>query len=291
MATVYMFPGQGSQICGMGADVFPLYPHLVRQADQVVGFSIERLCLEDPEQVLDQTEFTQVALYVVNTLLYLEQIRETGKEPDWVVGHSIGEFNALFAAGVFDFLTGLELVTQRAALMAQIQGGTMAAVMGLSGATVAEILAEASLEDIDLAGWNAPQQVVIAGSVTAMAQATSVLLAQGALQVIPLRVSGAFHSRALQPAAEEFASLLEEYQLAAPQIPVLANYTARPYQASQLKDTLSQQLCHTVRWLETIHYLLQQDPNSDFIEVSSRPVLTRLVEQIRADIPNRSFSA
>lgn len=282
MTVAYMFPGQGSQTKGMGERVFKQYPHLVQQANATLGYSIEQLCLEGSDQMLGQTKYTQVALYVVNTLLYLDEIKRRGVCPDYVVGHSIGEFNALFAAGVFDFLTGLELVQQRAGLMDKATVGTMSVVLGLSADQVTAILEAAGSHMIDIAAWNAPEQVVLAGTPEALSELTPLFLDKGALKVHPLQVSGAFHSRAMQPAAKQFESLLGEYQLTVPKRPVLSNYTARPHQVNDLKSNLGQQLCHTVRWLETVEYILRQDAETTFVEISCHAVLTELVKQVKA---------
>lgn len=282
MAITYVFPGQGSQKKGMGQNVFKHYSHLVEQANAVLGYSIEKICLEASEQVLAQTKYTQAAIYVVNTLLYLEDTKRRERYPDYVAGHSIGEFNALFAAGVFDFVTGLELVQQRANLMSATSAGTMCVVLGLSASQVSNLLEAADLHMIDVAAWNAPEQVVLAGTQEALSTATPLFLSKGALKVHPLSVSGAFHSRFMQPAATQFEALLKGYQLSTPKIPVLSNYTAQPHQSENIKSNLSQQLCRPVRWLESIEYVLKKDAETTFVEVSCHPVLTRLIEQIKA---------
>ena len=127
----YVFPGQGSQVVGMGKDLFDEFKEYVDAADEILGYSIKELCLEDPNGVLGLTQYTQPALYVVNALTYLKEVKTTGVKPDFVAGHSLGEYDALFAAGVFDFATGLKLVQKRGELMSQAKGGGMAAVLGL----------------------------------------------------------------------------------------------------------------------------------------------------------------
>ena len=129
---IYMFPGQGSQSKGMGADLFDRFRHLAEQADDILGYSIRELCVDDPRDELGNTRFTQPALYVVNAMSYYARMEESGRAPDVVAGHSLGEFNALLAAGCFDFATGLRLVRRRGELMAQVSGGAMAAVMNAS---------------------------------------------------------------------------------------------------------------------------------------------------------------
>ena len=136
----YLFPGQGSQKKGMGLSLFEHYPELVKEADAILGYSIEDLCLNDPDDLLKQTQYTQPALYVVNALSYLERIKEDGKEPDYVAGHSLGEYDALFAAGVFDFATGLKLAKRRGELMAEARNGGMAAVIGMKENEIRKVI-------------------------------------------------------------------------------------------------------------------------------------------------------
>ena len=159
----YLFPGQGSQKKGMGLSLFEHYPELVKEADAILGYSIEDLCLNDPDDLLKQTQYTQPALYVVNALSYLERIKEDGKEPDYVAGHSLGEYDALFAAGVFDFATGLKLAKRRGELMAEARNGGMAAVIGMKENEIRKVIEENELQQIDIANLNSPNQIVISG--------------------------------------------------------------------------------------------------------------------------------
>lgn len=130
--TVYLFPGQGSQMIGMGKQLFEMYSELTEMADDILDYSIRRLCLEDPYKQLNQTQYTQPALYIVSALTYLDDIQQLGQKPDYVAGHSLGEYTALFAAEVFDFDSGLKLVQKRGELMSKASGGGMAAVVGLN---------------------------------------------------------------------------------------------------------------------------------------------------------------
>src|ERR1700722_298171 len=131
--TTYMFPGQGSQVRGMGSTLFTEFQDYVQKADHILGYSIEKLCLEDPDNLLNKTEYTQPALFTVSALSYIKKLKETNTAPQYVIGHSLGEYNALFAAEVFDFETGLKLVQKRGALMSKASGGGMAAIVGLTG--------------------------------------------------------------------------------------------------------------------------------------------------------------
>jgi len=158
----YLFPGQGSQHVGMGNDLFSLFPRELAAAQALLGYSVEELCLRDsPAGALQNTAFTQPALYVVSALTYLRKLRQTGRQPDFAAGHSLGEYTALFAAGVFDFQTGLKLVQRRGALMARVSGGAMAAVIGLPSDRIAAVLAAERLESVDIANMNSPDQTVV----------------------------------------------------------------------------------------------------------------------------------
>ncbi|WNV78056.1 ACP S-malonyltransferase [Bacillus atrophaeus] len=281
--TVYIFPGQGSQAIGMGRELFDKYPHLVRQADEIVGYSIKELCLEDPQGVINLTQYTQVALYVVNSLGYLEEVRQKGVLPDFLAGHSIGEFNALFAAGAFDFLTGVEIVAKRGELMEKASGGGMAAVIGMPPEKISQFVGGNGNNRLSIANLNSPQQIVIAGPKEDIEQAIPVLKKNGAEMVIPLKVSAAFHSPYMNDAAEEFRNFLGQYRMAELRIPVISNYTARPHQDKELVENLSLQLRSPVRWTESVEYLLEYS-NPMFIEIGSRNILTKLVNQIKTEV-------
>ncbi|WP_446038275.1 ACP S-malonyltransferase [Streptomyces sp. SID1121] len=281
MTLVHLFPGQGAHRQGMGRDLFPRYPHLVRRADALLGYSVEELCLDAPADKLTDTRYTQCSLYVVGALGYLDQVRESGEVPDFVAGHSLGEYVALFAAGAFDFLTGLELVRHRAEAMAKAGPGAMAAVIGLTEEALREALREHP--EVDIANLNAPTQIVISGSAADVREASGSLGGR-AEAVIPLKVSGAFHSRHMATAAEEFGTALRRFRLAPLRIPVVANTTARPHTDDRLADELRRQLTSPVRWTETVRFLLER-PEPVLHEVGPGQVLTGLVRKIREAAP------
>jgi malonyl CoA-acyl carrier protein transacylase len=147
----YMFPGQGSQARGMGGSLFDEFPELTAKADEVLGYSIKALCLEDPGRELNKTQFTQPALYVVNALSYYKRLKDSGETPDYVIGHSLGEYNALLAAECFDFETGLKLVKKRGELMSQATDGAMAAIVNASREQIAAVLKEKGFDKVDIA--------------------------------------------------------------------------------------------------------------------------------------------
>ncbi|XVS67696.1 ACP S-malonyltransferase [Actinosynnema sp. CA-299493] len=273
---VVAFPGQGAQAKGMGADLFDAFPEHVAAVDDVLGYSIRELCLRDPGRALRSTEYAQPALYVVCALSYLHG----GHRPDVLVGHSLGEYAALFAAGAFDFETGLRLVQGRGRLMARATGGGMAAVVGLDLARLERLLAEQGLDELDVANHNAPEQHVLAGPDDALDRARPVVeRAHG--RWVRLGVSAPFHSRYMRPAAEEFAVLLDDVELRDPLITVLSSVDGEPYRPGGVKEVLARQMTSPVRWTDTVDRLLA-DGDVEFVEVGPGRTLTALVEGIRA---------
>ena len=276
-----LFPGQGSQAKGMGRHLFDRFPDLTAQADQVLGYSIRELCVDDPRQQLNQTLYTQPAIFVVSALAWYEHLASHGK-PDFVAGHSLGEFNALLAAESFGFETGLRLVRKRAELMSAAADGAMAAVLNLDAADIEAILRDHGLDQIDIANLNAPSQTVISGAREQIARAAP-LLEAGKGRCIPLNTSGAFHSRLMEPARQQFEAFLASFDFRAPAIPVIANITAQPYQPGAVAANLARQLTGTVRWHESIAYLLALDPGQQMVELGHGEVLTNLLKKIRSE--------
>lgn len=277
----FVFPGQGSQAVGMGKDLFPLFPELINQADEVLGYSLVDLCLNDKDQKLNQTQFTQPALYTVNALSYLQKTQDGENIPNYLAGHSLGEYNALFAAGVFDFLTGLKLVQKRGELMGQAHDGAMAAVIGLGAEKIRQTLKAHQLANVFLANDNTYQQQVISGDRAEMEKAQAIFSGiEEEVRVIPLKVSGAFHSALMADAQQEFRTFLSQFSFQALKIPVIANVTAKPYPANETAHLLAEQITHPVRWVETIEYLLAQG-EADFQEVGPGKVLAGLLRRIR----------
>jgi malonyl CoA-acyl carrier protein transacylase len=275
----YLFPGQGSQAKGMGGDLFDTYPEMTAIADEVLGYSVKSLCLDDPRGELKQTEFTQPALFTVNALSYRHKVEEAGSHPDCLAGHSLGEFNALHAAGSFDFETGLKLVQKRGELMSQATGGAMAAILNGTRDQIEATLVEGGFKNIDLANFNAPKQIVISGLREEIA--ASEKLFTGDMVFHPLNTSGAFHSRLMKGAQGKFRSFLKAFSFSDPKIPVIANYSALPYKNGQVAATLVKQIASCVRWSESVEYLLDLDADIEIVEVGHGNVLTKLVDGIR----------
>lgn len=260
-ATAWLFPGQGSQRKGMGAELFARYPEHCATAQEILGFSVPDLCLEDRDGLLKRTRYTQPALFVLNALAYLDRA-DREPAPAFLAGHSVGEYNALFAAGSFDFETGVRLVGRRGELMDAATGGAMTAVVGPDVEKVPAALAEAGLDDVDIANHNSPEQIVLSGSEEAVTAAAALIRQAKLGRCVPLAVSAAFHSRHMAAAAAEFATFLRRFQLADPRIPVVANVTARPYEPGRLLDVLSEQVRSPVRWSDSMRYLLEQGVRS-----------------------------
>ena len=283
MTRIFVFPGQGSQRKGMGAGLFHQFPEVTAAADAELGYSIEQLCRDDPDQKLTETAYTQPSLYTVNTLSYLKRIEETGRKPDFVGGHSLGEYNALFAAGAFDFVTGLKLVKKRGELMNQATGGGMAAIAGFGVDQIRDVLRRSGLDTVDIANLNAPDQTVISGLQQDIQAVRSVFEEAGARKFIPLRVGAAFHSRYMKAARNEFEDFLQNFEFLPIQIPVISNAHAAPYEPGQIKDNLCKQITHSVRWTESVQYLLNQ-PDPEFEEIGPGNVLKGLIRKIRAKV-------
>ncbi|MFF8652525.1 ACP S-malonyltransferase [Streptomyces huasconensis] len=278
---VYGFPGQGSQAKGMGKDLFDEFPEQTALADSVLGYSIRELCVDDPRRELKLTRFTQPALYVVSALAWLREQRQNPAPPDYFVGHSLGEYVALFAAGTFDFETGLRLVARRGELMNRADGGRMAAVLKCDLETVERALTEHGLTALDIANHNAPGQFVLAGPTEQITVAKPVFERLGA-HYVQLNVSAPFHSRYLRETAEEFGRFLAGFTLRDPAVPVVANVDARPYRPGEVARQLARQIASPVLWTDTIRYLMGKG-DFTFVELGPGRVLDKLVTKIRAE--------
>jgi trans-AT polyketide synthase, acyltransferase and oxidoreductase domains len=279
----YVFPGQGSQVKGMGAGLFEEFSDLTQKADEVLGYSIKDLCLNDNENKLSQTVYTQPALYVVSVLSYLKKIKDGESKPNYLAGHSIGEYAALFASGALDFETGLKLVKKRGELMFRETGGQMAAVVGLTKDQVEQVLKDNGFDRIDVANMNTPNQIVLAGYGEDIQKAKSVFTNhKNCILYTVLNVSGAFHSRYMQPAKEEFMEYLKQFTYSEMKIPVISNVYARPYKPLKIMETLSEQLVSSVQWTDSIRYLLAKGVE-DIIQVGPGRVVQGMVKNIIRD--------
>lgn len=281
---ILMFPGQGSQHLGMGKDLFERYPTQCRDAEEILGYSLVGLCLQDREGRLNQTAYTQPALYFVCCLTYLDTLRQAGRrfqDPlgGCLLGHSLGLFPALFAAGVFDLMTGLRIVSKRGELMQAIRGGGMLAVLGVSAEKLQEKLIQLDCFDVDVANDNAPSQVVLSGKEERMRQLSPLLEKEG-LRCVLLPVSGAFHSHYMEPCRVQFADFLRGFDLKAPQKTVISSTSGNPIGGEHLIEEMAFQLIKPVRWSLTIQSLLRRYPQAHFVELGPGRVLTNLQGKI-----------
>jgi [acyl-carrier-protein] S-malonyltransferase len=288
----FLFPGQGSQSVGMGADLaanIPASLKVIEEASQQVGYKLDSLCFYGPAERLSQTDVTQPALFTVSVAA-LRALTEQGVTAEAAAGHSVGEYAALFAAGAIDFYAGLRLVSQRGLAMnraALANPGAMAAVLGLEGSVVANICKEITSPDGEIvvpANFNGGGQVVISGTQSGVDAASVLLKTRGARKVIPLAVSGGFHSPLMKAAAEEMRGYLSSAVIANTNIPVVANVTA-DYESStdEIKNNLAAQVDGSVRWEESMTRLLN-DGFDFFIEIGSGTVLAGLLKRITKDV-------
>ncbi|MFJ4966511.1 Polyketide biosynthesis malonyl CoA-acyl carrier protein transacylase PksC [Streptomyces sp. ADI96-02] len=278
-----LFPGQGSQFRGMGADVFGHYPGITRFACDLLGYDLPARCRDNQDDVLSRTECTQPALFTVNALHLFERERREGRPADCYLGHSLGEYNALLAAGVFDFETGLRIVRKRGELMAAASGGGMTAVLNTPVAHLLKVLGEDGVEGVDVAAHNTDSQVVIAGSDGAL-RAAHASLQERNIRFAALRVGAAFHSRYMASARAEFELFLRGFTFAEPAVPVISNATGRPYERGTIPEMLSRQIVEPVRWSDSIRYLLALDADLECEEIGGDALL-RMVKSIAKSSP------
>ena len=280
-----LFPGQGSQRRGMGHGLFDSVAEFLdieKDLDQLLGYSVRDLCLHDPGNRLRDTRWTQPCLFLVNALYYRSA---RPQRPQALMGHSLGEYNALLAAGVFDLLTGMRLVQKRGQLMGALQGG-MAAVIGLSAERVERILSDSGLARLDIANYNARHQIVVSGPVEDIKGAAAIFMRSGAQMYQPLAVSAACHSRYMTSAAAAFDDFLGGFTFTAPGLTVISNVTAEPYppdaSSAVIRSLLVRQITSPVRWVQGVDYLISAG-HDEFTELGPGDVLTRLVRQIQRD--------
>jgi [acyl-carrier-protein] S-malonyltransferase len=295
MRTAFLFPGQGAQTVGMGADVaqvFPAAAELFERANQIVGFDLRHVCFEGPADQLNSTTMSQPAIFATSAVL-LEVLRAspaTGNvRPDVTAGLSMGEYTALYAAGLVSFEDGLRLVTKRGQAMqaaADATRGTMVSIIGLDEEKVRQLCDEARAgELLEPVNFNCPGQIVVSGAVGACERAQQLATERGAVMAVPLDVAGAFHTQMMARAAEALEEALRQVRISEPaSVRTIANIMADYYQtAGQIVEGLTRQLTSPILWHKCMERLLA-DGVEELYEIGPGRVLTGLMKRINRKI-------
>lgn len=282
----FVFPGQGAQYVGMGKEIaenFPQSRSIFEKADTRLGYSLSDLCFNGPEDKLKLTVHTQPALLTTSIACY-QLIKEEGIKPDYVAGHSLGEYSALVAAEALDFTDAVWLVEQRGKFMQQAVPpgeGTMAAILGLDIEKIEELCKSCSDEGVvEPANFNCPGQIVIAGQTPAVEKAVSIAKDFGAKRAMLLPVSGPFHSSLLKSASMKLAKALETIEIRNPIVPLIANITAKPVTTrDEIREGLVNQVSGSVKWEQSVREMIALGVTT-FVEIGAGKVLSGLIKKI-----------
>ena len=288
----FIFPGQGAQSVGMGKDVYEhsaVGKEVYDRFDAIIGRKLTNVCFNGPEEDLKQTINTQPAI-LATSLALLEALKEkTDITPDFVAGHSLGEYGALYTAGVLSLDDTIKAIAKRAELMSQAKSGSMAAVLGLSQDVLEEIISGVD-GVVSIANYNTPEQLVITGEEQAVAEVSKLASEKGAKRVIPLAVSGAFHSALMKPAGEEFALFVKDLKINDASIPVVTNVDAKETtKGSDFEEKMPRQIYSSVYWTQIIQHMMSQGVDT-MIEIGPGSVLMGLNRKISRDIKTYSVS-
>ena len=287
----YIFPGQGSQAVGMGKDLFDNYAvsrEVFEEADDALNFSLSQMCFAGNEADLQLTANTQPAILTVSIAAYRAMKAENYPVPDFVAGHSLGEYSALVAAGAIDFADAVKTVRKRGSYMQQavpVGVGAMAAILGLPLETVENACDEASRGQVcSPANINSPSQIVIAGNTEAVDRACELLKERGAKRAIKLNVSAPFHCDLMLPAQEKLAKDLQEINFRDLEVPIIENVSAeKNAKGERVPIALTEQVSKPVRWAQSVENLIIEMVDT-FVEVGAGKILSGLVRQINRDV-------
>lgn len=280
----FIFPGQGSQSVGMGQDLYENYDsakYVFDTADKVLGRSISKICFEGPENDLKQTINTQPAI-LATSIAALEALKSIlDVTPYYAAGHSLGEYAAYYTAGAISLEDAFKLIQKRADLMSETKGGSMAAVLNSDENTIKECIAQAN-GYVAIANYNSPKQIVITGDENAVKQTCDLLIEKGVKRVVPLAVSGAFHSDYMKNAGEKFSEFVKNIEVKSTVTPVITNVDAE-FTTSDFKEKMSRQIYSSVLWTQTIEKMIENGVDT-FVELGNGTVLAGLNRKINPEI-------
>jgi len=292
----YIFPGQGSQDIGMGWDLYNSYAvarEVFDEADATLGFPLSHLCFEGPEAELTRTDNVQPAI-LATSIACLRAVQQASNEnlpsPSFIAGHSLGEYTALVAADVLSLSDAVRLVRERGRLMhkaGEKNQGSMLAIIGLEKSAVEDVCLQSGTE---ISNVNCPGQIVISGAIDALTEASKLAKIKGARRVIPLKVSGAFHSSLMESIMDEFSEAISNFVFRPPSVPIIANVTTRPLtDVDSIRAELLYQLRRCIQWQPSVEYMVQNGVNS-FYEIGPGSVLSGLIKRINSEVQTFSIS-
>lgn len=285
----FVFAGQGAQYIGMGKDLVDASPScraLFARADEVLGFSLSKICFEGPEEELTKTQYCQPAIFVVSVACVKALEEASGGLPvvAGMAGLSLGEWTALHLAGAISFDDALRLIEARGRFMQESCEEHPGAMVSVVGLTVEQLQSVAQKAGVEIANINSDQQIVLSGDKTAMVDAEKLATEAGAKKTIPLKVAGAYHSKLMAGAAEKLGRMMTTVPFVAPRVPVVSNVTGLPHgEPASIRDTVIRQITSSVRWVDCINWFKTQGGVTDYTEFGPGRVLSGLIKRIDRD--------